>query len=91
MVLPRHLIRRTVNYEYDYRESHEKNVKKRLAIFMEMDEHALFNDLVLTVDNESKLVELMDTLVMKIDGASEQEIQVMIDLIDRYRPPLIAK
>ncbi|KAA3675618.1 uncharacterized protein DEA37_0006329 [Paragonimus westermani] len=68
------------------KETTEKNLKRRLAVFMELFEKGLFDNQSVQMDNSDNLIRLMDAVVIKLEGGTNEDLKVL-DMSDRGRYP----
>uniref|UniRef100_A0A0K0DKQ3 Serrate RNA effector molecule homolog n=1 Tax=Angiostrongylus cantonensis TaxID=6313 RepID=A0A0K0DKQ3_ANGCA len=59
------------------REAHLGDVKKRLEIFNDLKSKGCFNDLVLDLQHAREIIRLMDTLVVRLEGGSEEDVEAL--------------
>ena len=60
------------------KEEIQKRVKKRLEVYQELDKSGLL-ELNLNSENENKLVKLLNTVVIKLEGGNEKDLKVLED------------
>ncbi|KAF7232713.1 hypothetical protein EG68_10544 [Paragonimus skrjabini miyazakii] len=68
------------------KEATEKNLQRRLAVFMELYEKGLFDDQSVQMDNSDNLIRLMDAVVIKLEGGTNEDLKVL-EMNDRGRYP----
>ena len=61
------------------KEEIQKRVKKRLEVYQEIDNKGLLDEMHLNSENENKLVKLLNTVVIKLEGGTEKELKVLND------------
>ncbi|KJH52847.1 Arsenite-resistance protein 2 [Dictyocaulus viviparus] len=59
------------------REAHLADVKKRLEIFNDLKSRGCFNDLTLDLQHAREIIRLMDTLVVRLEGGSEEDVEAL--------------
>ncbi|CAJ0600184.1 unnamed protein product [Cylicocyclus nassatus] len=59
------------------RDAHMAEIKKRLDIFNELKSKGCFDDVTLDLTHAREIIRLMDTLVVKLEGGSEEDVEAL--------------
>ncbi|KAK5983768.1 Serrate RNA effector molecule [Trichostrongylus colubriformis] len=59
------------------RDAHMADVKKRLEIFNDMKSKGCFDDLTLDLQHAREIIRTMDTLVVRLEGGSEEDVEAL--------------
>ncbi|EYB91278.1 hypothetical protein Y032_0207g2005 [Ancylostoma ceylanicum] len=59
------------------RDAHMAEIKKRLEIFNELKAKGCFDDVTLDLQHAREIIRLMDTLVVKLEGGSEEDVEAL--------------
>lgn len=59
------------------REAHMAAIKKRLEIFNDLKAKGCFDDLTLDLQHAREIIRIMDTLVVRLEGGSEEDVEAL--------------
>ncbi|KAK6047971.1 hypothetical protein COOONC_14525, partial [Cooperia oncophora] len=59
------------------RDAHMADIKKRLEIFNDMRSKGCFDDLTLDLQHAREIIRTMDTLVVRLEGGSEEDVEAL--------------